>query len=139
MRPSAALINALAPAHPDLDTAARAAVAAETREFVAAELAGAPWHIRTALGLLGLVTLFAAWLLAPGRGLGRQAPSTRNRVLRRLEKPGTPSAAYLRALRSLIALAWLDHPLVLGALGVETGANRQAHSRGVRAAHGSEV
>ncbi len=134
MRPSAALIDALAPAHPDLDSAARATVAAETRDFVAAELAGAPWHIRTALGLLGFATLAAAWVLAPGRGVGGQPPDIRARVLRLLEKPGTPSAAYLRALRSLIALAWLDHPLVLGALGVETGANRQAHFRGIRAA-----
>lgn len=134
MRLSADLIDALSPAHPDLDPGSRATVAAETRDFVAAELAGAPFHIRMALCGLGMAVLTAAWILAPGRGLGGQPEATRRRVLDLLERPGTPSAAYLRALRTLIAMAWLDHPLVLGALGVETGANRQRHFRGIRAA-----
>ena len=124
MLPYKALCESLLPDWPMLELQQRGTVLADTSDFVKAEIAGAPFHIRLGVSVLAAVFFFGAVVLGLGRGFSRRGPAWRRSYLQTWLKLGPQAQAFVRLLRSLTLLAYLEHPLVLEVLGIELGGER---------------
>lgn len=123
---SAATLDEIMPRYPVVGAAARRQILRDTAVFLRAQVQGAPAHVR--LGVMGLGLGFRAWMLAAAL-LGRNPAAALERWERLIGEPGR---AYVRLLRSLAVLSYLEHPLVLGALGMAQVPDQQAKFRRLR-------
>ena len=121
-----ATIDALVPPWPVLNPPARAEVSAHCVGFVRAQLALAPFHIRTGFGVLFLVFCVYA-LLRPGLD--------RARALMAFSALPLPMVGGVeRLLRAATMLAFFDDPVVVAAIGEMPADERQRQFRARREA-----
>ncbi len=124
---SAETLDQIMPRYPAIGAAARRQVLADTEHFLRAQVRGAPAHVR--LGVVALGFGFRTWMAAAA-ALGRYPAM----ALERWDSlSGGPGRAYLRLLRSLAVLSYLEHSLVLGGLGMAQVPEQQARFRRLRA------
>jgi hypothetical protein len=116
----ARLCDAALPEWPVVDDDARRRGRDAAAAFVRAEIALAPAHIRCGIAVLG-TAFHITWMLCGGNveSAVRLAP---------------PLRKYWQLIHQLAVLAYLEHPDILNAIGMENGAARQATFRARRAA-----
>lgn len=124
---SAETLDLIMPRYPAIGAAVRRQVLADTASFLHAQVRAAPAHVR--LGVVALGLGFRTWMAAAS--VLRRDPAA---ALERWDSlGGGPGRAYLRLLRSLAVLSYLEHPLVLGGLGMPQVPEQQARFRRLRA------
>ena len=128
----AGLIEALMPEWPALDMSSHRRIHHDVVEFVKTEIVLAPLHVRLGVGVLMGVFFAAAFVLGFGRGFARRPLHWRQGFLEACSRITPQSRAMIRLFRSLTLLAYFEHPLVLHALCVEDGPDRQARFRALR-------
>jgi hypothetical protein len=128
----AGLIEALLPEWPALDTSSHSRIHNDVVEFVRTEIVLAPLHVRLGVGIFTGVFFAAAFVLGLGRGFARRPLHWRQGFLEVCGRITPQTRAMIRLFRSLTLLAYFEHPLVLHALGVEDGPDRQARFRALR-------
>jgi len=102
------IVMRLLPTEPALAAADRAAAGAAACAFVKRALGLAPLHVRFGVGVLSFPLAF--WIALFGTG---------PKALQRFQSLSAPTAAVLRAYRSLSAVAFFEHPVVAAAIGVD--------------------
>lgn len=128
----AALIEALLPEWPALDVSLRQHIQRDVIDFVSAEIALAPLHVRLGIGVFSAAFLVAAFVMSLGRGFARRPVPWRQGFLEAWSRINPQTRAVIHLFRSLTVLAYFEHPLVLHALDVEAGPDRQARFRAIR-------
>jgi hypothetical protein len=115
-----ATIDALLPEWPALAPDRRASVSAHCARFVRRQIALSPAHIRFGVRILFTAFCTFAVLRLGMRPLGSVPRERRAAVLRGFALEQVPPLVALeRLLRSMTAVAFLEHPDVLAAIGEE--------------------
>lgn len=117
------LTEDLLPHWPPLTPDQAQQVAGDCRAFMRAHLGLAPLFVRA--GLAAMLTAYWLWAI-PFR-----SPSAALRAFSNLPLPMVRNLE--RLLRSSLLVCYLEHPLVIAALGDEPGEARQARFRAMRA------
>jgi hypothetical protein len=124
---SARLIESLMPEFPALPEAEATLVRGDVMQFVELELRIAPAYLRAVTAVLGLVfSVFAALPGTSGGGRTTRAVTLCQWLM------GPPGRTYLRLIRSLAVLAFLEHPVVQETIGAPSTADRHDRYRAKR-------
>lgn len=120
------ILDMLLPSYPLLKASERTRILADTEHFLSGHIRNASFVVRA--GVLALSLAFRAWM-----GLARTLRWSPIVAMNRWEVlAGDPGRSFLRLVRSLAVLFFLEHPLVLHALGMPQVRDQQAEFRGLR-------
>lgn len=133
MRPMSLVLSAVIPRLAPLDALSQEQVRADCIASACRQLARAPLYVRLPAAFLALVfALFALGTMA--RYLSALTDASVERLLERFSRLSASLAVLERVSRSLVLLAYFEHPIVLRALGETDLAARQSEFRSRRAA-----
>lgn len=111
-------VDSLLPDWPSLPAAERAAVSRHCSAFVRRQIGRAPGHIR--LGVRGLFVIFTVFATLRAFTRGSLSVGADAAALTAFSSLGPATFAGLeRILRSMTLLAFLEHPMVMAAIGEE--------------------
>lgn len=113
-----ALIDTLAPDWPPLPSQSRAAVVAHAAQFVDAQLAVMPFVVRVPAAILAVAFGLFAFMAGGARPFARQALLRRRVIVGRWSRLAYPFRGYIRLVRSMAMLAYLEHDVVRAAVGI---------------------
>ncbi len=113
-------VDSLLPDWPSLPTAERSLVSRHCSAFVRRQIGRAPAHIR--LGVWGLLVGFMVFATVRALARGSLSAGADAAALAAFSSFGPAAFAGLeRILRSMTLLAFLEHPMVVAAIGEERG------------------
>lgn len=124
-----ALCQAALPDWPPLPHSDRRQVTIDVERFVASECRLLPWFIAMPMGMLQMAFFVMASLSQHGLPFKRQTQEQQQRFIKLWSKLGKPCQALLRLYRSLVMLAYLEHPLIRTALQLPDQQKHQQQKR----------
>lgn len=125
----ATLTAAALPTWPPLEAAERTTVAAYCEEALREHISLAPFHIRA--GIFGMRIIFSLFVFLR-YGLFASASRVSSALMHFSELPLPMVAGLEKVIRSLVVLAFFEHPCVLAALAEHSIAARQSMFRARR-------
>lgn len=115
-------VDSLLPDWPSLPRAERSVVSRHCSAFVRRQIGHAPAHIR--LGVWGLLVVFMVFATLRALTRGSLSSGADAAALTAFSSLGPAAFAGLeRILRSMTLLAFLEHPMVVAAIGERAGAS----------------
>ena len=127
-----ALCTAVIPSWPDLPLTQRQQIRADVTLFLADECAMLPWFIAIPLNIMQNLFMVSAWCSQSGTAFQVQTDVQQQRFMRHWYRLGAPFQALIRLYRSLVMLAYMEHPLVRIALHLPDQIQHQSAARAKR-------
>jgi hypothetical protein len=123
------VVRPMLPDWPNLDSSVLEAIAGDVTEFVQKSIGLAPAHVRAAVALISLAIW--TWVSLHSAVTGRSVERRRKAISIFHRLPG-PGRSVLRLYRSLVVLAFYEHPVVRQAMNIEDPGQRQDRFRALR-------
>jgi hypothetical protein len=133
-KPDAALSYAAMPDWPPLQHNERQIIRHAVHHFLQTECAMLPWFIATPMVILQILFLSAARCLHHGQSFSSQTEEQQQSLINRWNQCGAPFQALIRLYRSLVMLAYMEHPLVRSVLKLTDHTTQQTQKRAERQA-----
>lgn len=122
------------PDWPPLPHNERQIVRHAVHHFLQTESAMLPWFIAAPMFILQILFLSAARCLYHGQSFSCQTEEQQQSFMNRWNQCGAPFQALTRLYRSLVMLAYMEHPLVRSALKLTDNTAHQTQKRTERQA-----